>query len=50
MMENLIRMYEKGAITAYQLMIDCLHMIDPQSPWLSFACASGLCIAVNNPA
>jgi hypothetical protein len=28
-------MYQEGAITGYQLMIDCLHMVDPQSPGLA---------------
>jgi hypothetical protein len=36
-MENLIRMYRQGAITGYQLMIDCLHSIDPQNPELVLA-------------
>jgi hypothetical protein len=27
-------MYERGSITAYQVMIDCLHMLDPDNPGL----------------
>ena len=37
MMENLIRMYNEGAITGYQLMMDGLSMIDPQDPELVLA-------------
>src|SRR5580698_5137800 len=37
MTENLVRMYQEGAITGYQLMVDCLQIIDPQSPGLVLA-------------
>lgn len=31
-MKTLMEMYNEGAITGYQLMLDCLHMLDPQNP------------------
>ena len=31
-MKELLEMYEEGAITGYQVMIDCLHMLDPNDP------------------
>ena len=31
---QLIEMYKEGAITGYQVMIQCLHMLDPQEPQL----------------
>ncbi len=34
MIDTLVRMYGEGAITRYQIMIDCLHMVDPQHPEL----------------
>lgn len=34
MIETLLRMYENGAITGYQVMVDSLHMIDPREPGL----------------
>ena len=30
--KTLVEMYQQGAITAYQAMIDCLHMVDPKDP------------------
>ncbi|MGC8643253.1 MAG: hypothetical protein ACP5XB_25625 [Isosphaeraceae bacterium] len=32
MIRRLIEMYESGAITGYQVMIDSLRMLDPDSP------------------
>jgi hypothetical protein len=32
MIENLVAMYEKGAITADHLVVECLHMVDPGHP------------------
>ncbi len=32
MAPKLVRLYEAGAITGYQVMIDCLHMLDPGNP------------------
>jgi hypothetical protein len=32
MIRKLVEMYESGSITGYQLMIDCLHMLDPSNP------------------
>jgi hypothetical protein len=32
MMDTLVSMYEKGAITAAHLVVQSLHMIDPQDP------------------
>jgi hypothetical protein len=32
MVEELIEMYHDGAITGYQVMMDCLHMLDPDHP------------------
>jgi hypothetical protein len=32
MIHQLIEMYETGAITGYQLMMDCLHKLDPDDP------------------
>lgn len=32
MIKRLLEMYEAGSITGYQLMIDCLQMIDPDNP------------------
>jgi hypothetical protein len=32
MIENLIQMYQKGAITADHLVVECLHRVDPQYP------------------
>src|SRR5438445_10986911 len=29
MVDELIEMYREGAITGYQVMMDCLHMLDP---------------------
>ncbi len=37
MMNRLLEMYEAGAITGYQVMIDCLHMLDPDRPELVLA-------------
>jgi hypothetical protein len=34
MVAKLIEMYRAGAITGYQLMMDCLHMLDPNHPEL----------------
>lgn len=34
MLDELIEMYEDGAITGYQVMMDCLHMLDPYHPGL----------------
>lgn len=31
MVNELIEMYREGAITGYQVMIDCLHMLDPDN-------------------
>ena len=32
MVDELIEMYRDGAITGYQVMMDCLHMLDPDHP------------------
>ncbi len=32
MVDQLIEMYQDGAITGYQVMLDCLHMLDPLHP------------------
>jgi hypothetical protein len=32
MVNELMEMYRDGAITGYQVMIDCLHMLDPKNP------------------
>ncbi len=32
MIKRLLEMYEAGSITGYQVMIDCLQMIDPDNP------------------
>ena len=32
MIKRLIEIYESGAITGYQVMIDCLQMLDPDNP------------------
>jgi hypothetical protein len=32
MVDELIEMYRDGAITGYQVMMDCLHMLDPGHP------------------
>ncbi len=32
MIGRLIEMYESGSITGYQVMMDCLQMLDPDSP------------------
>ncbi len=37
MIRGLIEMYESGSITGYQLMMDCLHMLDPNKPELVLA-------------
>jgi hypothetical protein len=34
MVEALVATYEKGAITAHHLVVQCLHMIDPADPAL----------------
>jgi hypothetical protein len=34
MIKRLIEMYESGSITGYQLMMDCLQMLDPDNPGL----------------
>jgi hypothetical protein len=34
MMATLIKAYKAGKITRYQIMMECLHMIDPQHPEL----------------
>ena len=32
MVDELIEMYRAGAITGYQVMLDCLHRLDPNHP------------------
>ena len=32
MVDELIEMYREGAITGYQVMMDCLHLLDPDNP------------------
>ena len=32
MINRLIEMYESGIITGYQVMMDCLQMLDPDNP------------------
>ncbi len=32
MIEKLVEMYQIGAITADHLVLQCLHMVDPQHP------------------
>jgi hypothetical protein len=34
MIASLVSMYEKGAITADHLAVQCIHMIDPEDPGL----------------
>jgi hypothetical protein len=34
MIEQLVEMYQKGAITADHLVVECLHRLDPQHPEL----------------
>ena len=34
MVNELIEMYREGAITGYQVMMDSLHMLDPDHPEL----------------
>ena len=34
MIKRLIEMYENGSITGYQVMMDCLQMLDPENPGL----------------
>ena len=34
MITDLMEMYEDGAITGYQVMMDCLHTLDPNEPEL----------------
>ncbi len=34
MIKKLIDMYESGSITGYQVMMDCLQMLDPDDPAL----------------
>ncbi len=36
-MEELVAEYEAGAITGYELGMQCLHMLDPESPSLVLA-------------
>lgn len=37
MIKKLIEMYEGGSITGYQVMMDCLQMLDPDEPGLVLA-------------
>ena len=37
MTKRLIEMYERGSITGYQAMMDCLQMLDPDNPDLVLA-------------
>jgi hypothetical protein len=37
MVDQLLEMYREGAITGYQVVIDCLHMLDPNHPELVLA-------------
>lgn len=32
MVDELIEMYRDGAMTGYQVVMDCLHMLDPNHP------------------
>jgi hypothetical protein len=32
MIQRLIDMYESGSLTGYQVMMDCLQMLDPDNP------------------
>lgn len=32
MLDELLEMYQDGAITGYQVVMDCLHRLDPQQP------------------
>ncbi len=32
MIKKLIEMYDSGSVTGYQVMIDCLQMLDPDNP------------------
>jgi hypothetical protein len=32
MIQKLVQMYSKGAITADHLVVECLHMLDPRHP------------------
>jgi hypothetical protein len=34
MMDKLVAMYENGAITAEHMVLESLHMVDPQNPTL----------------
>jgi hypothetical protein len=34
MMPNLVSMYEDGVVTASDLAVECLHMVDPENPGL----------------
>lgn len=34
MIEKLVEMYQRGAITADHLVVECLHMVDPRHPEL----------------
>ena len=38
MVDELIEMYRDGAITGYQVMMDCLHMLDPDHPTPVLSC------------
>jgi len=37
MTDELLEMYREGAITGYQVMLDCLHLLDPDQPDLVLA-------------
>jgi hypothetical protein len=37
MIKELLNMYESGAITGYQVMMACLHMLDPKHPDLTLS-------------
>lgn len=32
MIAKLVQLYRDGIITCYQVMMDCLHMVDPENP------------------
>lgn len=32
MIDELVQKYREGAISDYQLVVDCLHLIDPEHP------------------
>ena len=34
MMEKLVKMYQQGGITGHHLLVESLHMIDPENPEL----------------